>query len=153
MWPILDELGDYFTSVTGLVEELVESTGGPVVLLVHSLGAPVMNYFLNTKTQQWRSSNIHSLVSLAGAWGGAAKAYKVRGVARGGMWAYLCMVVEGGEMRGGGHANTKWWGCKAHSVRNCPKLCISQCIRIMILALFSPYLDLSTSCPLSFHPD
>uniref|UniRef100_A0A6A7FRB0 Group XV phospholipase A2-like n=1 Tax=Hirondellea gigas TaxID=1518452 RepID=A0A6A7FRB0_9CRUS len=72
-----NELSSFFVDLRQLTEELRESTGGPVVLVAHSLGAPILNYFLNQHTQAWRDEHVLSLVSLAGAWGGAVKAVKV----------------------------------------------------------------------------
>ncbi|KAA0192974.1 hypothetical protein HAZT_HAZT002616 [Hyalella azteca] len=74
-----NELSDYFSSLKLLTEELRESTGGPVVFIAHSMGAPLMNYFLNLQTQNWRKQNVECLVSLAGAWGGSVKAIKAMG--------------------------------------------------------------------------
>ena len=72
-----DELGDYFGQLTWLVESSRNSTSGPVILMAHSYGAPLMNYYLNTKTAEWRKNNIDSMITLAGAWGGAKKVLSV----------------------------------------------------------------------------
>merc|ERR1719369_1885146 len=63
--------------MTSLIEDLRNTTGGPVVLMVHSYGGPILNYFLNTKSDQWRSENIHLMVALNAAWGGSAKSVKM----------------------------------------------------------------------------
>ena len=77
MCKFTDELGEYFDKLTKLVESSRKSSSGPVMLLAHSYGAPLMNYYLNTKTAEWRKDNIDSLMTLAGAWGGSKKVIPV----------------------------------------------------------------------------
>ena len=45
--------------------------------MLHSMGGPMMMYFLKHQSQQWKEVHIHSVISLAGAWGGSIKALKV----------------------------------------------------------------------------
>ena len=77
IYKFTDELGEYFDRLTELVESSRRSTSGPVILMAHSYGAPLMNYYLNTKTAEWRKNNIDSMITLAGAWGGSKKVLSV----------------------------------------------------------------------------
>merc|ERR1712106_4056 len=43
----------------------------------HSMGSIMMSYFLNNQTQAWKDKYIRSLISVAGVWGGTARAVKV----------------------------------------------------------------------------
>jgi len=72
------EHDEYFLKVKKLVEDAYESNGKtPVLLLCHSMGSPMMLYFLHRQTQAWKDVYIKSLVTLAGVWGGTARALKV----------------------------------------------------------------------------
>jgi len=72
-----NELGPYFASLRALMEEMTVSTRGPLVVVVHSNGAPLLNYFLSTVGAAWRRRHVGGAVALAGAWGGAVKTLKV----------------------------------------------------------------------------
>lgn len=77
MFPILDELSEYFEAVESLIEETYEiNDQQKVVLLCHSMGCPTMLYFLNRKPQNWKDRYIRSFVTLAAPWGGAVKSLK-----------------------------------------------------------------------------
>ncbi|XP_015921525.1 lysosomal phospholipase A and acyltransferase isoform X1 [Parasteatoda tepidariorum] len=72
-----NELQSYFDSVKHLVEETYENNAeAKVTLICHSMGCPITNYFLNQQSQPWKDKYIKTLISLAGAWGGAVKALK-----------------------------------------------------------------------------
>nr|XP_053644997.1 phospholipase A2 group XV-like isoform X1 [Cherax quadricarinatus] len=72
-----NELGDYFLMLRQLIEETYVYTGRKIVLILHSMGAPMTHYFLNRQPQAWKDRYIETVVSLAGAWGGSIKAVKV----------------------------------------------------------------------------
>ncbi|GIX81725.1 phospholipase A2 group XV [Caerostris extrusa] len=72
-----NELIDYFNDVKNLTENTFDiNSETPVTLVCHSMGCPLMSYFLNQQTQAWKDRYIKGLVSLGGAWGGAVKAMK-----------------------------------------------------------------------------
>lgn len=76
-FPIADELGDYFADMRKLIEETYALNHGErSILLCHSLGCPVMLYFLNQQEQTWKDTYVRSLFSLGGVWGGAVKSLK-----------------------------------------------------------------------------
>ncbi|XP_045597360.2 lysosomal phospholipase A and acyltransferase isoform X1 [Procambarus clarkii] len=72
-----NEHSEYFIQLRQLIEETYQYTGQKIVLLVHSMGAPMTQYFLNHLPQDWKDRYIETMVSLAGAWGGSVKAVKV----------------------------------------------------------------------------
>lgn len=75
---VADENQDYFVKLKQLVEETYESNGKTsVILLAHSMGGPMSQYFLNLQKQNWKDKYIKCLVTLSGAWGGSVKAVKV----------------------------------------------------------------------------
>ena len=49
----------------------------PVLLVTHSMGSIMSLYFLHQQTQTWKDKYVRSLVSIAGVWGGTARAVKV----------------------------------------------------------------------------
>jgi len=73
-----NEHGEYFTQVKGLIEETFERNNeAQVVLVCHSMGSIMMHYFLQQQTSAWKEKHIRALVSVAGVWGGTARALKV----------------------------------------------------------------------------
>lgn len=54
-----------------------ENNNSRVVLIAHSMGAPMGMLFLHGVSQEWKDKHIDCLVTLSGAWGGSAKAIKV----------------------------------------------------------------------------
>jgi len=73
-----NEHAHYFMRVRALIETTYANNGNTKVLLVsHSMGSIMMSYFLNQQTQAWKDKYIRSLISLAGVWGGTARAVKV----------------------------------------------------------------------------
>jgi len=73
-----NEHADYFVRVKALIESTYAKNGNNKVLLVsHSMGSIMMSYFLNHQTQAWKDKYIRSLISVAGVWGGTARAVKV----------------------------------------------------------------------------
>ena len=64
----------FYKNFRNLIEETYAMNNNTAVSLVtHSMGGPVALYFLNRQSQAWKDKYIHSLVTLAGGWGGAAK--------------------------------------------------------------------------------
>lgn len=60
-----------------LVEETYDmNLNESVILLCHSMGCPLMLYFLNRQPQAWKDKYIRSLYTLGGPWGGAVKSVK-----------------------------------------------------------------------------
>merc|ERR1740137_65413 len=73
-----NEHTDYFVRVKTLIETtFVKNNNTQVLLVSHSMGSIMMSYFLNHQTQAWKDKYIRSLVSIAGVWGGTARAVKV----------------------------------------------------------------------------
>lgn len=71
------ELTDYYGNITALVEDTYRINGNKKVIIVcHSMGCPVMLYYLNGRSQNWKDKYIKSFVTLASPWGGAVKALK-----------------------------------------------------------------------------
>ena len=48
-----------------------------MLLVTHSMGSIMSLYFLHQQTQAWKDKHVRSLVSIAGVWGGTARAVKV----------------------------------------------------------------------------
>jgi len=60
------------------VEETFAQNGNKsVVIVAHSMGAPMTYTMLQKQTQAWKDKYIKALVSLSGAWAGSVKALKV----------------------------------------------------------------------------
>lgn len=73
-----NENTQFFTDLKALVEEAYNANGKtPVTLLCHSMGCPMSLLLLQKQTQQWKDQYIAKFITLAGAWGGSAKAVKV----------------------------------------------------------------------------
>jgi len=73
-----NEHGEYFVKVKNLVEETYQANNQtPVILLTHSMGSPMMLYFLLHQSQAWKSQYIRCLTTLAGPWGGTVRAVKI----------------------------------------------------------------------------
>ncbi|GFX80677.1 phospholipase A2 group XV [Trichonephila clavipes] len=72
-----NEMEEYYSNVTNLVEETYHKNNETkVTLICHSMGCPVMTYFLNTHPQEWKDKFIKGLITLNGPFGGAIKAMK-----------------------------------------------------------------------------
>lgn len=69
-------MDEYYKNFKDMIESTYKKTGQRLVLICHSMGCPVTLYFLNNQSQDWKDLHIGSLISLAGAWGGAIKALK-----------------------------------------------------------------------------
>jgi len=73
-----NEHGKYFDMVKDLVEQTYVANGDtPVILLTHSMGSPMMLYFLLNQSQSWKSKYIRCMTTLAGPWGGTVRALKI----------------------------------------------------------------------------
>lgn len=70
-----NELYPFYQNLTRLVEETYYQNGGTrVMFCAHSMGNPVLLYFLNNYVNySWKEKFVQSFVSLAAVWGGAAK--------------------------------------------------------------------------------
>jgi len=73
-----NEHGDYFVKVKLLIEETYRANGDTsVIILTHSMGSPMMLYFLLNQSRSWKNKYIRCLSTLAGPWGGTVRALKV----------------------------------------------------------------------------
>ncbi|XP_023333809.1 group XV phospholipase A2 [Eurytemora carolleeae] len=73
-----NELEDFFVKVKDLIEGTYKANNNlSVILLTHSMGSPMMLYFLLQQSQGWKDKYIRSMVTLAGPWGGTVRALKV----------------------------------------------------------------------------
>lgn len=73
-----DENQEFFKKLKDLVEHTyAENNNSRVVLIAHSMGAPMGMLFLHGVSQEWKDKYIECMVTLSGAWGGSAKAIKV----------------------------------------------------------------------------
>lgn len=73
-----NENKQWFVDMKTLVEEtyaLNENT--PVTIVCHSMGCPMSLLLLQNQTQAWKDKFISKFITIAGAWGGSAKAVKV----------------------------------------------------------------------------
>jgi lysophospholipase-3 len=60
-----------------LVEESYLLNGNKsVILMGHSMGAPMATYFLQQMSQEWKDKYIQSLMTLSGAYAGTFKSIK-----------------------------------------------------------------------------
>ena len=71
-----DELFNYIQSLKSLVERSVHLNGKKAVLVGHSLGSNLINYFLVKQSKEWKDRYINSFVSFSGAFGGCPKALR-----------------------------------------------------------------------------
>ncbi|RUS89695.1 hypothetical protein EGW08_002513 [Elysia chlorotica] len=69
-----NEFGRYYEDLRGLIEDTYALNNQTrCVLVAHSMGNPVLLYFLNHQPRAWKDKYVHALVSLAGVWAGAVK--------------------------------------------------------------------------------
>ena len=71
-----DELFNYIQSLKSLVERSVHINGKKAVLVSHSLGSSLANYFLVKQPKEWKDRYINSFVTFSGAFGGSPKALR-----------------------------------------------------------------------------
>ena len=117
-----DEMADLMKDMKTLVEQTYAlNNSSRVILMGHSMGCPVLLYFLNQQTQAWKDKYVKSLVTLAGPWGGAVKTMRL--MASGGLWSSFS-----------GHSGwTLGWGGQDHA---------SDGVRwVMVFLLWSLWLD------------
>jgi len=68
----------YFEDLKALIEDTYEKNDAtPVVLVTHSMGSIMTLYFLHNMAQDWKDKYLRSFISMAGVWGGTARAVKV----------------------------------------------------------------------------
>lgn len=73
-----NENKQFFIDFKKLVEDTYSENGNEkVILIAHSMGGPMMLYFLNSQSQDWKDKYIKSFVTLNAVWGGSMKAIKV----------------------------------------------------------------------------
>lgn len=67
----------YYSQLKELIEKTYNNAGRKVVLVVHSMGAPVSLYYLTKYVgQEWKDTYLKAYVSISGVWHGAANAVK-----------------------------------------------------------------------------
>uniref|UniRef100_A0A914Y4V9 Lecithin:cholesterol acyltransferase n=1 Tax=Panagrolaimus superbus TaxID=310955 RepID=A0A914Y4V9_9BILA len=73
------ELLDFYATLKSLIQRVYYyNHETPVVILGHSMGNPVMNYFYHKYVDaEWKKQFIKSHISLAGAWGGSLQIVKL----------------------------------------------------------------------------
>ena len=49
----------------------------PVIMIAHSMGCTMSLYFLTQQKKAWKKKHVKSIITLAGPWGGSAKALEV----------------------------------------------------------------------------
>lgn len=74
---VLDEMSEYFDRLKELIVNTSQQNQMPVVLIGHSMGNLVIQFFLKNLPKQWKEKYIKSFVSLAGPWGGAVKSVRL----------------------------------------------------------------------------
>ncbi|KAK8391238.1 hypothetical protein O3P69_017126 [Scylla paramamosain] len=72
-----NEQKNYFKALKHMTESMYNSEGQRVVYLLHSMGGPMIWYFLANQPQSWKDEYVEGVISMAGAWGGSIKAVKV----------------------------------------------------------------------------
>lgn len=73
-----NENQDYFTRLTGLVEETYEQNNNQsIIFIAHSMGGPMLQVFFEKMSQEWKDKYIRAVITLCGAWAGSVKALKV----------------------------------------------------------------------------
>ncbi len=72
----VDELEQYVNSLKQLIERSVRLNGKPVILVGHSLGSNLANFFLVNQSKEWKDTYINSFASFSGAFGGCPKALR-----------------------------------------------------------------------------
>ncbi|KAL3105323.1 hypothetical protein niasHT_026056 [Heterodera trifolii] len=69
--PGMDYTEAYFVNLTTLIEKSVNATGKKAVLLCHSLGNLVVNYYLNQRmSQEWQNWYLSRTINTSGPYGG-----------------------------------------------------------------------------------
>lgn len=96
----LEERDGYFTQLKQDIQDMCVRNNSPVVLMGHSMGNRVIQYFLNwvchtdpTNGRKWISTNVHTFVAVGAPWLGASKT--IRALATGekfGLDAFLTDV-------------------------------------------------------------
>ncbi|MPC34013.1 Group XV phospholipase A2 [Portunus trituberculatus] len=72
-----NEQQNYFKALKHMTESMYNAVGYRVVYLLHSMGGPMIWYFLANQPQSWKDKYVEGVISMAGAWGGSVKAVKV----------------------------------------------------------------------------
>ena len=64
-------------SLTNAIEKYVIMNKKRAIIMGHGLGSCVANYFLVSKSQEWKDAYIESFITISGAFGGCPKALRV----------------------------------------------------------------------------
>jgi len=96
-----NELQEYFQNVKNMIEKsYADNSNLSVIILTHSMGSPMMLFFLNHQSKPWKDKYIRCLMTLAGPWDGAVTALKVFAVGDDfGAWIILNSRKLTGESR------------------------------------------------------
>ena len=75
---ILDEQQKFFADFKALIEHAYEKNqNSPAILVTHSMGSPMTQYFLVHQSPEWKKKYVRAFVSLSGVFGGTVRAVKV----------------------------------------------------------------------------
>ena len=73
-----DEHNNFFSNIKSLVEESYSKNGNTsVIFITHSMGSPMIQYFLVHQPQEWKAKYVRAFLSLSGVFGGTVRAAKV----------------------------------------------------------------------------
>ena len=93
-----DEMADLMKDMKTLVEQTYTlNNSSRVILMGHSMGCPVLLYFLNQQSQAWKDKYVKSLITLAGPWGGAVKTMRL--MASGGWVGWSLVVISSSYLK------------------------------------------------------
>ena len=91
----------FYRKLKELIESLVVKFERRVVLVVHSMGNPILNFFLkNEVNQEWKDRHIKVWTAIAPAFMGAPKSLKARGI---------CVTKENSVIKKISHLGSNIW--------------------------------------------
>ena len=80
---IADEHGKFFVDFKVLIEEAyVKNDNRSVILVTHSMGGPMTQYFLVRQSQQWKDKYVRAFIALSAPFAGTVRAIKVFAVGK-----------------------------------------------------------------------
>lgn len=71
-----DEMNDFCSSFTKLIEHNCALQENPAIIIGHDLGSVIANYFLVSSVKDWKNRFIGKFISISGAFGGCPKALR-----------------------------------------------------------------------------